>query len=268
MNSRALGPKRGSGGVPVLLYHTISSGTTRFGTDAAMFAEHLDAILADGRRPGTIAQLATASPDASPAIVVTFDDGYADNLEVALPLLADKGIPATLFVTTSSIDGTHGGRGRMLSSAGLCELHAAGVEIASHGRRHVSFPALSRSEIRDEVRSSKAWLEDLVGVEITSFAYPHGHHDRRCREEVVAAGYRSASLVMNAVSPAAGDPFAIARLTVERHHDRAAVTAMLEQAPAGIRVRSRARLGSLRRSIGAFGGRALTRDRADPLSRS
>jgi len=256
MNSRSFGRGRGSGGVPVLLYHSISARRDRFATTPAMFVEHLDALLADGRRPGTVAQLASASPGAAPSVVVTFDDGYANNLEVALPLLAELGIPATVFVTTSFIDGTISGPDRMLSPAGLRELHAAGVEIASHGRRHVCFQSLSRAEIRDEVRSSKAWLEDLIGVEVESCAYPYGHHDRRCREELVAAGYRSGSIVMNAISEPDRDPFSIARLTIECHHDRDAVAAMSRQAPPGFGVRSRARAGSLRRSIGALGARS------------
>jgi peptidoglycan/xylan/chitin deacetylase (PgdA/CDA1 family) len=239
----------------VLLYHTISAETARFATDPAAFADHLDAVVDDGRRARTIAELVDMPPDTGPAVVVTFDDGYADNLEIALPMLEQRGIPATIFVTTSYIDGGAAAPGRMLSPAGLRELHDAGVEVASHGCRHVSFPRLARSDIRNELRSSKAWLEDIIGAQVVSFAYPHGHHDRRCREEAIAAGYRSASIVMNAVGRPEDDPFAIARLTVERHHDRDDVATMLRQPPAGPRVRLRARAGSLRRALGVPGAR-------------
>ncbi|MFN3216435.1 MAG: polysaccharide deacetylase family protein [Acidimicrobiales bacterium] len=235
----------------MLLYHTVSEKDWRFATDPVAFADHLDALVADGRRLCTIADLVAAPLDAGPGLAVTFDDGYRDNLDVALPLLAERGIPATIFVTTSYIDGTAPAPGRMLSPDGVRELHSAGIEVGSHGRRHLSHLRLSRAEIRDEMRSSRAWLEDVVGAEVVSFAYPHGHHDRRGREEVVAAGYRSASIVMNAVARPERDPFAISRLTVERHHDRDDVAAMLQQRPAGPRVRLRARAGSLRRAIGA-----------------
>jgi peptidoglycan/xylan/chitin deacetylase (PgdA/CDA1 family) len=239
----------------VLLYHTISKQDWRFATDPAAFSDHLDALVADGRRLCTIADLVAVAPEAGagvePGLVVTFDDGYTDNLDVALPLLAERGIPATIFVTTSYIDGSVPAPGQMLSPEGVRELHAAGIEVASHGRRHLSHPRLSRPEIRDEMRSSKAWLEDLIGCEVVSFAYPHGHHDRRCREEAVAAGYRSASIVMNAVARPERDPFAISRLTIERHHGPDAVAAMLQQRPAGPRIRLRARAGSLRRAVGA-----------------
>lgn len=250
----------------MLLFHSISADGGRFATDPVVFAEHLDVVVEDGRRTRTIAGLVDAG-DAERSIAVTFDDGYADNLDVAFPLLHERGIEATVFITTASIDGSAHPPGRMLSPAALRELHSAGVEIASHGRHHRSLPRLSRAEIRDEMRSSKAWLEDLLGAEVVSFAYPHGHHDHRCREEVVAAGYRSASIVMNAVGRPAVDPFTIARLTIERHHDRDAVAAMLQQPPVGPRVRMRARAGSLRRAVVAAADR-VTRDRVDLPSTS
>lgn len=239
--------------MPILLYHSVSGHAGRYGTDPRIFADQLDTVISDGRRPRTISDLVDRPPDADPAVVVTFDDGFADNLDVALPILAARSVPATVFITTSYVSGAAPTPGPMLSPAGVRELHAEGIEIGSHGTRHVSFERLSRAEIRDEMRSSKAWLEDLVGAEVVSFAYPHGHHDRRCREEVVAAGYRSASVVMTTAALPERDPFAIARLTVERHHDRDDVAAMLQQNPAGPRVLLRARAGSLRRAVHAAG---------------
>lgn len=239
--------------VPVLLYHSVADHAGRFGTDPTSFADQLDTVIADGRRTWTIADLVARRPDSEPAIAVTFDDGFADNLDVALPLLTERSIPATVFITTAYVTGEIRAPGPMLSPAGIRELHAAGIEIGSHGTRHVSFERLSRAEIREQMRASKAWLEDLIEAEVVSFAYPHGHHDRRCREEVVAAGYRSASIVMNTAALPGRDPHAIARLTVERHHGPLDVAAMLQQAPTGARVRLRSRAGSLRRAVGAAG---------------
>jgi len=139
----------------------------------------------------------------------------------------------------------------MLSPLGVRELHATGVEVGSHAVHHVSLDRLPAARLRDEVRSSKAWLEDLIGAEVRSFAYPHGHHNQRCRREVIAAGYRSAAIVMNAVAQPGADPFALARLTIERHHDTDDVVAMMNQGLPGVRVKLRARAGSIRRAARA-----------------
>ncbi len=247
MQNDAPGSPRGSAAVPILLYHSIGPGTGRFGVHPDVFAQHLDTVAATGRVSLPIRALVDRPVSDTPVVSVSFDDGFADNLEVAAPLLAARGIEATVFITTSYVDGSARAPGAMLSPAGVRELHDAGVEIGSHGRRHVSFHRLTQAEVREEMRSSKSWLEDLLGVEVVSFAYPHGHHDRRGRDEAIAAGYRSASIVMNAVAEPEAEPYGIARLTIERRHDTTDVSTMMDQAPPGPKVRLRARAGSIRR---------------------
>lgn len=199
-----------------------------------------------------MSELAAAPADVEePLVAVSFDDGFADNLEVAVPLLAARCIPATVYVTTSYVDGEGSAPEGMLSPTGVRELHAAGVEVGSHAVHHLSLDRLPVDRLREEVRSSKTWLEDLLGAEVRSFAYPHGHHNAHCRREVVAAGYHSAAIVMNAVTRPGGDPFAIARLTIERHHDTDDVVAMMNQPLPGLRVKLRARAGSIRRAARA-----------------
>jgi peptidoglycan/xylan/chitin deacetylase (PgdA/CDA1 family) len=89
-----------------------------------------------------------------------------------------------------------------------------GVEIGAHSVRHRRLDELSDPEVADEVWQSRSQLEALIADRVWSFAYPHGASDRRVRDRVVAAGYRSAVAVKNAISHSADDPFAIARWTV------------------------------------------------------
>lgn len=285
------GVRAGAGaGAAVLLYHAVGPHGGRFGIDPEAFADHLDAVVDSGRRPVTMSELADAPADTAELLVaISFDDGFADNLEVALPLLESRGIPATVYVTTSYVDGRSSNPAGMLSPLGVCELHAAGVEVGSHSVHHLSLDRLPVDRLREEMRSSKAWLEDLIGAEVRSFAYPHGHHNGHCRREVVAAGYRSAAIVMNAVTRPGADRFTMARLTIERHHATDDVVAMMNQQLPGIGVKLRARAGSIRRAARshlpadptprfdvaprrarsvAQRSAVLTRDRVGPLSRS
>jgi hypothetical protein len=75
---------------------------------------------------------------------------------------------------------------------------------------------------------SRTELEEITGSPVLSFSYPHGAYDRRARVAVVAAGYRSAAAVKNAVSHLGDDPFAIARWTVTAGTPAARIADVLE----------------------------------------
>ena len=142
-------------------------------------------------------------------LAVTFDDGYADTPGAVRALLS-LGIGSTVFVTTGSI----GMPGR-LSRADVEGLAALdGVEVGAHGVSHQYLDELSRAELDIEVAGSRRALEDILGRPVLSFAYPHGAHDRRVRDAVIRAGFRTAVAVKNAISHLDDDPFAIARWTV------------------------------------------------------
>ena len=203
--------------IPILLYHSVneraSARDRRWTVSRHEFASHLDAISASGRTAMTATQIADGlrQERALPLrpIGITFDDGFADNYE-ALAGLVGRGLAATLYITTGEI----GARDR-LAARELAELaELAAVELGSHAVRHRRLDELDEGELAAEVGDSKAQLEDVVQASVDSFAYPHGAYDGTVRGAVVAAGYRSAAAVKNALSHDRDDPFAIARWTV------------------------------------------------------
>ncbi|MFD0684267.1 polysaccharide deacetylase family protein [Actinomadura fibrosa] len=124
---------------------------------------------------------------------LTFDDGYADFATRAVPALVRFGFGATVFVVSGRI-GSHnawddGPRKPLMSVEQLRKAAAAGMEIASHGRYHVSLPGTSGTELREELEESRAHLEDIAEAPVTGFAYPYGHATAREVEAVRAAGY-------------------------------------------------------------------------------
>jgi peptidoglycan/xylan/chitin deacetylase (PgdA/CDA1 family) len=86
----------------------------------------------------------------------------------------------------------------------------------------------------EEIRTSKDVLEQVLGQPVDTFAYPHGYHSRATKELVIAAGYRSATAVRNALSHADDDRYAIARVTVTSDVGTADIARVL----AGIGVRT------------------------------
>ena len=203
--------------IPVLLYHSVNdrpaAADRQWTVSPADFASHLSAVSASGRVAMTVTEIAKAlrGERALPPrpVGITFDDGFSDNYG-ALALLQALGLRATIYITTGEV----GGRCR-LSRRQIAELAgASAVEVGAHAVRHRRLDEFDAPELGAEVRGSRSHLEDLAGAAVDSFAYPHGAFDRSVRDAVIAAGYRSAAAVKNALSHDGDDPFALARWTV------------------------------------------------------
>ncbi len=162
-----------------------------------------DPLLLDVSAPNFDAQLSVISRTAAPlpldefeslrregrlpvrAVAVTFDDGYADNLLAAAPLLARYEIPATVFVTAGMIGSARGfpwdsadaglPSHRALTVEELCALAAQkGIAIGAHTMTHPSLATLTRAEQAREIGGSITWLEQTTGLRVRALAYPFG----------------------------------------------------------------------------------------------
>jgi peptidoglycan/xylan/chitin deacetylase (PgdA/CDA1 family) len=220
-----------SGVIPVLLYHSVEDRPRwrdrRYTVSRADFAAHADAVMASGRTPLLVTELAAGLrgkrdlPDRP--VAITFDDGYASTYEAVMALLRRE-LSATVYVTAGEV-----GAGNRLSEFRLEQLaNLPFVEVGAHAVQHRRLDELPDHELAHEVRGSKAQLEDLTQTEICSFAYPHGAYDRRVRAAVISAGYSSAAAVKNAVSHPDDDVFAIARWSVTPKTPAERITEVLE----------------------------------------
>lgn len=214
--------------IPILLYHSISAEPAGwiapYAVTPTTFAQHVELICHSGRTAITVSALCAAfrgdRPLPSRPVVVTFDDGFADFADAAA-VLASRNMPSTLYATTGALGG-RGPRPRdlrlppapMLDWSQLTELRELDVEIGAHTHTHRQLDTMRSTAVADDIRQSKDMLEDELGREIPSFAYPHGFQSRRIRRVVAAVGHQSACAVMNALSSDTDDVFALARLTV------------------------------------------------------
>jgi peptidoglycan/xylan/chitin deacetylase (PgdA/CDA1 family) len=226
--------------IPILLYHSVAHAPPAwiepFAVRPAQFAEHLDAIVAGGCQALTVSELVdlrTSGTELPPRpVVITFDDGFADTAEEAVPALTVRGLPSTVYVTTRALVGQHDEThrlppARMLRWDQLCGLEAAGVEIGAHSETHSHLDVMPLSAAEREIRCSKARLEDELGHPVRTFAYPHGYHNAQVTALVRQAGFDSACAVINAFSSTDDDRFALARLTVKAHTTLEGLTAWL-----------------------------------------
>ncbi|WP_411757177.1 polysaccharide deacetylase family protein [Streptomyces venezuelae] len=147
---------------------------------------------------------------------LTFDDGYRDFTEHALPLLQQYDCTATVFVLPGRLDGDNawdplGPRKPLLGADGIRHIAECGMEIASHGLTHVDLTAADDRVLRREVAGSRAALHDLTGTEAQGFCYPYGTVDERVATAVREAGYRYAC----AIAPGAlTGPYALPRVHI------------------------------------------------------
>jgi peptidoglycan/xylan/chitin deacetylase (PgdA/CDA1 family) len=201
--------------IPVLLYHSVTDhplpGFERWTIDTASFARHLELIEKSGRAPLTVSDYADRLRNRTlpeRPVVVTFDDGLADNLAAGRDIAA-RGLTATCYVVTDWI-----GRTGMLSDADLHVLADLGIEIGGHSHTHPRLDELRLDDVHREARRCHTQLSALLGKPVASFAYPHGNYSRPVRRIVQQAGFTSACAVRNMISHADDDPCALARLTV------------------------------------------------------
>jgi peptidoglycan/xylan/chitin deacetylase (PgdA/CDA1 family) len=229
--------------IPILLYHSVSTDPAPwiapYTVTRKVFAHHLELIAASGRRALTVSQLrdALVGQTGLPPrpLLVTFDDGFADFAEAA-PMLAARGLPSTLYVTTGALRGR---RPRcepremalppapMLDWSQLAELTEQHVEIGAHTHTHPQLDVLRPAAAAQEIRRCKHLLEEALGHEVPSFAYPHGFHSAAVRRSVREAGYTSACAVMNALSSPTDHVLSLARLTVRANTTSQQITAWL-----------------------------------------
>lgn len=160
-------------GLRVLMYHAI--GTPALGDSLGLFSlkpecfrRHMT-MLANWEQ-GRVVELAEELLSGSGCrVAITFDDGYLDNLEVAAPILNELGLPFTVFVTSEFV--RHGKAG-FLSPSALRNLAALpGVRIGAHGANHVALTKCDDQTLRNELSSSRRYLEEVLGCEVRTLAY-------------------------------------------------------------------------------------------------
>ncbi len=209
--------------VPVLMYHEISAqplSAARLAVAPEQFERQLGYLRASGFASVTAGRLAAAMDAAGPGlparpVVLTFDDGFADFYDTALPLLIQHGFTASLYVTTGWITGGAAHPG-MLSWAAVEAAAGAGIEIGAHSVGHPQLDQLPAGSLRAELADSKHALEDRLGAPVPGLAYPFGYSSQLVRDTAAQAGYAYACAVGNRLAASGCDRFAIPRLTVAR----------------------------------------------------
>jgi peptidoglycan/xylan/chitin deacetylase (PgdA/CDA1 family) len=212
----------------ILMYHDIVGDRTRasrLAVPAEAFATQLSYLYSEGFETLTASSLVAALTEGvqlpERAVVITYDDGFADLHEIVLPLLDRYKFTATVYITTEWIQDFRSPDvvrrpGKMLCWGQIRELADAGIEIGAHSCSHPQLDQLPAGHLEDELRISKLTLEDKLHRSVVGMAYPFGYSNMVVRKGARLAGYRYACIVGNRLIGEPWDPFALPRLTIKR----------------------------------------------------
>ena len=226
--------------IPILMYHSISRSTNpkflQFAVPPRHFADQMAYLYMHGYTPITVTQLVQCTAENLPEkpVVLTFDDGLSDFFTEALPVLTHYSFPATLYITTAFVGGTcdwlqrEGESTRlMVTWEQVAQIQAAGIECGAHSHTHPQLDMLSPTLMQHELLTSKQVLEEHLGQQVASFAYPYGYYTTTTQQLIQAAGYTSACAVKHAMHRIGMYPFSLPRLMVKASTNREEFAALL-----------------------------------------
>jgi len=188
-------------GLRVLLYHRVSDDDDPLAVTPARFREQMDLLASTGYRVVDLLEaLALLDGGALPprTIGLTFDDGFTDVREAALPVLMQHGFRATVFVTTGVSDGRssfpwYQRQPPVLGWDEITGLDRQGtLRFEAHTVSHPNLLAVDAATAAAEIRDSRSELEERLGRAVHAFAYPAGLYGERERRLVAEAGYGAA----------------------------------------------------------------------------
>ncbi len=176
-----------SKGYKILMYHSIDINVDKeeyYKVSFNNFRQQMEYIANNYK----VKRLSEIKKNGS-GIVVTFDDGYRDNLLYAVPVLEKLKIPYTIFISTKKI-GKKEGTKEYLTVNDIRELSKLPFcNIGSHGHSHISLAGLSLDKLKRELEISKKILEEITFLKIFAISFPHGSFDEQALKAVYETGY-------------------------------------------------------------------------------
>ncbi|MBU1045283.1 MAG: polysaccharide deacetylase family protein [Candidatus Omnitrophica bacterium] len=207
--------------VPVLMYHSINtdSANSRLIVSPDSFKKQMNFLKERNFNFISLDEyvelLKNGKTPIKKSVVITFDDGYADNYLYAFPVLKEFNIPATVFIVTDWVNNEN-----MLDWSQIKEMKNSNlVEIGSHSITHDMLTEMPKVAMIREINQSKEILEKTLDAPIRFFGYPTGAHSEFIKEITKIAGYKAACATSVDKRTALNDLFAIRRIRISHSAD-------------------------------------------------
>lgn len=218
--------QRGDGrGLRILFYHRVSDDRDELAVSPRAFRRQMDYLATESYRVVDVVEAARLLDEGRPCnrtVGLSFDDGFLDVAEQALPLLAERGFKATVFVAPAVVDGWakfgwYDSQPAILGWDEIVDLDREGtLRFEAHSLTHPNLLSLRESAAWEEISGSKLALEDRLGRQVLAFSYPSGLFGARERGLVAAAGYHVAVSCEPGRNTSGTDRLALRRRQVDR----------------------------------------------------
>jgi len=219
--------------VPILMYHRVHLYATELTkslpdltVEPSVFAAEVAALASAGYHSVTVAQLFDAlfhgAPLPSKPVMLSFDDGYVDDVTQILPVLQAHHMTGVFFIITGRFQ-----EPGFVTVAQIRQLDAAGMDVGAHTRHHVDLPGLPAATLQSEIAGSRADLERVLGHPVAAFAYPAGRYDAASVGAVRQAGFALAVTTEPGMQLSAQQPLLLPRVRVGRTTTPAGLLACL-----------------------------------------
>ncbi len=206
-------------GIPVLMYHSIGEAKNNDAVIAKeRFAEQMAYLASHNYTPISLddlyAYLSSSGDLPAKPVVLTFDDGYRDTYEVALPILRKYGFKSVLFIPASFA-------GDRLSWQELREMKVAGMEIASHSLTHRDLGDMTPAQQAEEIAKSKEILDSFLSQNTRYFCYPNSSYNQETLKLLKSHGFRLAFTIDPGWAKPGDEPLTLRRVWMGNNVDLA-----------------------------------------------
>jgi len=214
---------------PILMYHQIDASPAR-GTPLrgltvtpGSFARQMGLLRLLGYRGVSMTELEPyLRGDAAGKVVgITFDDGYRNNLEHALPVLQRHGFTATCYAVSAPDVGRNAWdeslgvpQKPLLTPAEMRQWVGEGMDLGAHTRHHADLTQIGHDAAIDEIAGCKQELQDITGKEVRHFCYPYGRYKAEHVQMVKDAGYTTATTTRRGRAMAGDDLLELRRVLI------------------------------------------------------
>jgi peptidoglycan/xylan/chitin deacetylase (PgdA/CDA1 family) len=213
-------------GLRILFYHRVSNDRDELAVSPRTFRRQMDYLATESYRVVDVVEAARLLDAGGPwrhTVALSFDDGFLDVAEEALPILAERGFKATVFVTPGVVDGwaTFAWYRRpqpaLLGWEEIVDLDREGtLRFEAHSLTHPNLLSLRGSAAWEEIHGSKVQLERRLGRPVVAFSYPSGLFGARERGLVAAAEYHVAVSCEPGLNSSGTDRLALRRRQIDR----------------------------------------------------
>jgi peptidoglycan/xylan/chitin deacetylase (PgdA/CDA1 family) len=160
------------------------------------------------------------------SVIITFDDGYQDNWEIAYRILRDHSFPATIFLVSQyvgktnlwDLDGELTER-KLLSWENILEMAQNGISFGSHSRSHPRLTELSEEQLRNEIELSRSELQNELEEQIVTFAYPNGKYNQKIVSVLKDSGFLASCSSDSGVNDPCVPDFSLRRAEISGKYD-------------------------------------------------